>query len=106
MNSVRLLFHEELCSLLGTRQVYFQPPESIKLQYPAIVYSRSDIQNVHANDDVYNQRFKFKVTVIDHNPDSVITQKLTKLKYAEFDRHYAVNGLNHDQFIVTRTNKK
>ena len=41
--------------LRGSQNVYFQPPESIKLKYPAIVYSRSDIQNEHADDSVYIQ---------------------------------------------------
>ena len=36
----RLQLHEELCSVLGSRNVYFQPPETIKLTYPCIIYSK------------------------------------------------------------------
>ena len=32
--------------ILGSRNVYFQPPESLKLNYPAIVYKRSNIRNI------------------------------------------------------------
>ena len=37
--------HDELKELLGTNRCYFQPPESIKLEYPCIIYKRdpSDI---------------------------------------------------------------
>lgn len=105
MNSGRLKLHEELCSILGSRSVYFQPPESLRMQYPAIVYSRSDIANTHANNDVYQQNIKYKVTVIDGKPDSIITEKLSTFKYAVFERHYTSNNLNHDQFTVSYTKK-
>ena len=46
----RLALHELLCEKLGSRNVYFQPPESIKMKYPAIVYSRNRIENTSAED--------------------------------------------------------
>ena len=51
----RIGLHEILCETLGSKNVYFQPPESVKMNYPAIVYSRSDIENDHANNQVYIQ---------------------------------------------------
>jgi len=101
MNASRLELHTELLEILGTNNVYFQPPESIKMSYPAIVYSRSDIENTHAGDNIYNQTIKYKVTALDHNPDSEVVEKLSAFKYATFDRHYAVNGINHDQFTIS-----
>ena len=41
----RLELDEELVKILGSKNVYFQPPESLKLNYPAIVYSLSNISN-------------------------------------------------------------
>ena len=38
----RYELHEFLCEILGSRNVYFQPPESVKMKYPAIVYERTD----------------------------------------------------------------
>ena len=29
----RLKLHEELCDILGSRNVYFQPPETVKMKY-------------------------------------------------------------------------
>lgn len=96
----RLELHEKLVEVLGSRYVYFQPPESIKMKYPAIVYERSDIPNKFANDDVYLQTVKYKVTIVDRDPDSEIVLRMAKFKTARFDRHYIVDGLNHDTFII------
>ena len=42
----RYELHEFLCEILGSRNVYFQPPESVKMKYPAIVYERTEIKIV------------------------------------------------------------
>ena len=92
--------HEELVNILGSRYVYFQPPESIKMTYPAIVYERSDIPNRFANDNVYLQAIKYKVTIVDRDPDSEIVTRMSKFKTARFDKHYVIDGLNHDTFTI------
>lgn len=96
----RLELHEKLVSVLGSRYVYFQPPESVKMKYPAIVYERSDIPNKFANDDVYLQTIKYKVTVVDRDPDSEVVERMSKFKTARFEKHYVVDGLNHDTFTI------
>ncbi len=101
MNDGRLKLHADLLQILGSNNVYFQPPESTKITYPAIIYSRSDIEKTHAADNVYGQNIKYKVTVVDHDPDSEIVERLLAFKFAVFDRHFVVNGLNHDQFTVS-----
>lgn len=98
--SNRLKLHEILCEVLGSRQVYFQPPESVKMQYPAIVYSRNRIDNDHANDGVYIQSPSYIVTVIDKNPDSELVEKVSRLPMCRFDRHYTADNLNHDIFTI------
>lgn len=92
--------HEILCEALGSRNVYFQPPESIKMKYPAIVYSRDDIDNSFANDSVYMQSLAYSVTVIDSDPDSEIVAKVSRLPRCQYDRHYKADNLNHDMFTV------
>ena len=50
MTDRRILFHKLLCEILSCPiegeqcRCYFQPPESIKMNYPAIVYSLDDIE--------------------------------------------------------------
>lgn len=92
--------HEILCEALGSRNVYFQPPESIKMKYPAIVYSRDDIGNSFANDSVYMQSLAYSVTVIDSDPDSEIVAKVSRLPRCQYDRHYKADNLNHDMFTI------
>ena len=91
----RLDLHETLCNILGSRNVYFQPPESVKMEYPAIKYSLSNMKNNHANDKVYTQSRSYQIIVIDKSPDSIISDKISKLPYCKFDRSYASDELNH-----------
>lgn len=96
----RLKLQTELEELLGTKNVYYSPPASLKMQYPAIVYSRSDIDNAHANNSVYKQEFAYEITVIDRNPDSEIVKKVSRLPRCRFNRHYPSDNLNHDVFTI------
>lgn len=102
----RLELHDILCEMInitepdGDRHVYFQPPESIKMKYPAIRYSLSDIGNRFANDSVYNQSNSYELIVIDKNPDSEIVDKISKLTFCSFDRFYIADNLNHFVFII------
>lgn len=98
--ATRLELHETLCALLGTRNVYYQPPESVKMKYPAIVYSRENIINKCANNAVYSQTHLYKITVIDEDPDSKIVKAVSKLPTCSFNRHFASDGLNHDVFTL------
>lgn len=94
----RLNLQTELETILGSRNVYYQPPESVKMKYPAIVYSRKNIDNVFADDSVYTQNHAYELTVIDQNPDSEIVMKVSKLPACTFDRNYTADNLNHDVF--------
>jgi hypothetical protein len=96
----RLDLHELLCSVLGTRNVYFQPPESIKMQYPCIVYKRSSINTRFADDELYMRKKRYTVTVIDKNPDSEIPDKVASIPMCTFDRHFTSDNLNHDVFLI------
>lgn len=84
--------------LLGSNEVYFQPPASVKMQYPAIVYRRYNIDNAHADDGVYKQSLEYEVIVIDRDPDSEIVMKVSRLPRCRHERHYTADGLNHDAF--------
>lgn len=96
----RLELHEILCDILGSRNVYYQPPESVKMSYPAIVYERSNIDNKFANNGVYMQSPGYTITVIDKDPDSEIVTKISKLQTCRFNRHFTSDNLNHDVFTL------
>lgn len=96
----RIQLQAELEGILGSRNVYYQPPASVKMSYPAIVYSRNDIRNDFANNDVYAQNRSYEVIIIDKNPDSEIVDKISQLPMCRFDRHYTSDNLNHDVFTI------
>lgn len=85
-------------TLLGSRNVYFQPPTNVVMNYPCIVYRRDDKITLHANDKPYKHRKRYQVTVIDRNPDSAIPDKIAELPLCSFDRFFTADNLNHDVF--------
>lgn len=62
--------------------VYFQPPSSIRINYPCIVYNRSTDYINRANNSLYMKEKLYRVTVMDKNPDSDIADKLQELPWA------------------------
>ena len=88
---------EELQCLLETfaDNVYFQPPTNLNIKYPAIIYSRRDVEKDRADNKTYRLKTSYNITVIDRNPDSCIVQHLLELDYCEFERQYVYDGLNH-----------
>lgn len=96
----RLELQTLLENILGSRNVYFQPPESVKMKYPAIVYGLDNIENSFADDGVYLSKKKYLVTVIDEDPDSPIVDKVASLPTCRFNRHFQSDNLNHDVFIL------
>lgn len=104
--SKRLKLHKMLCEILSCpekgpdNRVYYQPPSNIKMIYPAIVYSLSDIDIRYANDGVYLFLRKYTVTIIDPNPDSELVDKVAVLQNANYDRTYTKDNLNHFVFEI------
>lgn len=98
--SRRLDLHEIFVSILGSRNVYFQPRESIKMVYPAIVYERDDVDVSYADNGVYRQMKRYQVTVIDADPDSATPDKVGALPLCSFSRGFATTGLNHSIYSL------
>ena len=96
----RLNLQTKLEEILGSRNVYFQPPESVKIQYPAIVYSLRNIEREFANNLKYVITPSYEVTLIDKNPDSEYVEKILELPYSDFDRQFASDNLNHYVFTI------
>lgn len=80
--------------------VYFQPPASKSMRYPAIRYKRERIDNTSANNGVYKQDVAYLVTVIDPDPDSEIVKQVSRLPKCRFNRNYTADNLNHDVFLI------
>lgn len=94
----RLDLQAALELLIGSSNVYFQPPSNLQMQYPCIVYERSNASTDFADDRPYRYTKRYQVTVIDRNPDSLIPDKVAGLPQCVFNRHFKADNLNHDVF--------
>lgn len=99
-NDQRLALQAVLVALLGSTNVYFQPPPNITLDYPCIIYNRSDINVAHADNGPYKAKKQYEVISIDRNPDSETPSKLSMLPLCSYDRFYTADNLNHDVFTL------
>lgn len=96
----RLDLQTKFEDILNSRNVYFQPPASVKLQYPAIVYSFKNIKRDFANNLSYIASPGYEVTLIDKNPDSEYVEKILALPYCVFDRCFKSDNLNNFVFTI------
>ncbi len=87
-------------TLLGSTNVYYQPPETLKINYPAIIYSKSRIDTKKADDSTYLKNTRYNIIVVDKKPDNPVIDKLLSLPYCSYDRHYNSDKLNHDSLIL------
>lgn len=87
-----------LVTLLGTSNVYFQPPPSLLMQYPCIVYERLTVNTTFADNRPYKHTTRYQVTVIDRDPDSDIPDKVGNLPLCVHSRFFTAEGLNHNVY--------
>lgn len=92
----RLDLQSQFEEILGSKNVYFQPPESIKLKYPCIIYSLADIYTRNADDLHYSMQKVYNVSVISRDPDNDIALSILNLPKVRFDRRYVADNLYHD----------
>lgn len=90
-------FLEELSE---SKNVYFDPPASVQMKYPAIRYTRKSIDKLVANDATYRLLKPYELIVIDKRSESPLIDKLLALPYCSHDRHYKADNLHHDVFTL------
>lgn len=97
----RLDLQSELEGLLGSRNVYFNPPESLKMKYPCIRYSEGSPYTRRANNGVYMLVHRYEGVIIDPNPDSVIAESmLATFQMCSLGSPYPADNLNHFPFTI------
>ena len=97
----RLSLQTEFETILDSRNVYFQPPESLKLSYPCIVYSLSGINKQNANNQLYKSINEYEVTVIDPDPESIIAHEILRyFPMCRFDMRFVSENLNHSTLTL------
>lgn len=94
----RLELQAKLVELLGSAHVYFQPPPTVKMEYPCIIYRRESESRTFADNSPYRHKKRYQVTVVDKNPDSDIPDKVGSLPLCSFERFFTADNLNHDVY--------
>ena len=97
----RLELHEKLCMILGSRNVYFNTPESVQMKYDAIRYELAGKNIKRANNRLYTFTNMYDGVVITDNPDSTIPDMiLSEFEMCNFGRPYITDNLNHYPFTL------
>lgn len=95
IESSRLNLQSDFETFLGSRNVYFQPPENLKINYPCIIYELSRYNSIKADNIGYRNIPGYTVLYISKDPDDENVHKLMSFSKISFDRHYESNGLHH-----------
>ena len=97
----RLELQATLEEILGSRNVYFNPPESVKMQYNAIRYELSGKDIKRANNRLYVFTNKYDGVVIARDPDTTIPdQILSQFEMCSFGSPYVADNLYHYPFTL------
>ena len=92
---------DRLEEILGSSNVYFEPPETVKLNYPCIIYERSAGDTIFANNKPYRFKVRYTVTAISRKADNPVVEVLAmSLPSIQYDRHFVSDNLHHDVFEV------
>lgn len=90
----RLELHDLL--LEYSDNVYYQPPSTINMKYPCIVYNKSGKDILYADNKKYRNIQNYHLTVIDRDPDSKIADRLeSDIVGCVVSQYYTVDNLNH-----------
>lgn len=91
----------ELQALIGPRadgkqNVYFQPPESVKLNYPCIVYNETRPSIHRANDKAYEYTQCYEITLIGKDAEWDLPEMLVKhFRHITIERFFVSDNLYH-----------
>ena len=97
----RLYLQAKFEEILGSRNVYFQPPASVSMNYPAIRYELKDFRNQSANNSQsYITSTGYECVLIMRTPDTEYLQEIFKIPYCKFGRYYRAENLHHYSFTI------
>lgn len=96
----RLNVQEMLENIINSTNVYFQPPETVRMKYPAIVYELENMHMLYANNKPYNHTEVYSVIYITKNPDDDNIYKISNLSTCSFIRTYKSDNLYHYVFRI------
>lgn len=97
--TTRLELHNQL--LKFSDNVYYQPPSTIKMRFPCIVYNKSDAKRLYSNDGMYSRKQQYQITVISPDPDSLTAEELeTHFEYCKITNYLKVDNLHNTHLTI------
>lgn len=93
-------FHAELCTILGSNHVYYNPPENVKIEFPAIVYRLETPSIVHADNGLYWLHIPYRVTLIQKETSDELWTKLAAFPLCRPGNPFISDGLRHYVFTI------
>lgn len=101
MAKTRIELQEALEDFLGSHNVWYQPPETIKLKYPCIIYELGRIDQVYADNRTYLKNKSYTLTLIHREADSTLPDDiLDAFEGISFDRPYKADNLYHEVYTL------
>lgn len=87
-------------------RLYFQPPETVKLEYPCMIYHLKALTSRKANNRPYHKTIGFDITYITRSPASNVPDRILDEPLFAFDRYYTAENLHHYAYTFTDTLKE
>jgi hypothetical protein len=94
----RLELHGLLVEVLGSTNVYFQPPSNLTMKYDCIVYKYDNAKSEFADNHPYSRAKRYQVTYISRDPDSPIPDDIAQLPLSNLNRTFTADNLHHYVF--------
>lgn len=93
---------EELDDILRTfcPNVYFQPPQSVKMVYPCIVYGLSSINSQYADNKPYLHHTAYSLRYIHKDPDDPLVYGLLVLPTIKHTNRGCKDNLYQDSYTI------
>lgn len=96
----RLQLHSKLVELLGSRHVYYQPPSTVKMEYPCIVYSPEPTLRKDADNLIYFKRRRYHLIYISRDPDDPMVDAIEGIRYCDHTDTTVVDRLYQTHFSL------
>jgi hypothetical protein len=87
--------------ILGSRNVYFNPPASVQMKYDAIRYQLDGKDIRRANNKAYKHTNRYGGVFITRDPDTKVPDKLLyQFEMINIEKPYVVENLYHYPFTL------
>lgn len=80
--------------ILGSKNVYFQPPSDRKRTYPCIEYSLDSVETFYANNKPYISVPRYSLSYYNNLPDATIPNKILALPTCSFSGFHTEEHFN------------